>query len=86
MEHDQFAVQNRAPPNAAMHLMQFGIERRHVLVPLVLQDDFSVSQIGNTADAVQLEFVDIHYWNNERISLKLKGMSPVGYRTHSKTI
>ncbi len=28
----------------------------------------------------------IHYWNNERISLKLKGMSPVGYRTHSKTI
>ena len=28
----------------------------------------------------------IDYWNNERISLKLKGMSPVGYRTHSQTI
>ena len=28
----------------------------------------------------------IHYWNNKRISLKLKGMSPVKYRTHSKTI
>ena len=28
----------------------------------------------------------IHYWNNERISLKLKGMSPVGYRTHFQTI
>ena len=28
----------------------------------------------------------ISYWNNERISLKLKGMSPVGYRTHSHTI
>ena len=28
----------------------------------------------------------IHYYNNERISLKLKGMSPVQYRTHSKTI
>ena len=28
----------------------------------------------------------IHYWNNERISLKMKGMSPVKYRTHSKTI
>ena len=29
------------------------------------------------------EYID--YWNNERISLKLKGMSPVGYRTHSQT-
>ena len=27
----------------------------------------------------------IDYWNNERISLKLKGMSPVGYRTHYQT-
>ncbi len=24
------------------------------------------------------------YYNNERISLKLKGMSPVQYRTHSQ--
>ena len=28
----------------------------------------------------------IHYYNNERISLKLKGMSPVQYRTHSLII
>ena len=28
----------------------------------------------------------IHYYNNERVSLKLKGMSPVQYRTHSQTI
>ena len=28
----------------------------------------------------------IHYYNNERFSLKLKGMSPVQYRTHSLTI
>lgn len=27
----------------------------------------------------------IHYYNHERISLKLKGMSPVQYRTHSQT-
>ena len=27
-----------------------------------------------------------YYWNNERISLKLKGMSPVQYRTHSQYI
>jgi len=27
----------------------------------------------------------IHYYNNERISLKLEGMSPVQYRTHSIT-
>lgn len=26
----------------------------------------------------------IHYWNNERISLTLNGMSPVKYRTHSQ--
>ena len=25
----------------------------------------------------------IHYYNNERISLKSKGMSPVQYRTHA---
>ena len=30
------------------------------------------------------EYID--YYNNERISLKLKGMSPVQYRTHSQTI
>ncbi len=35
------------------------------------------------------EFIDklnayISYYNNERISLKLKGMSPVQYRTHSQ--
>ena len=28
----------------------------------------------------------IDYYNNERISIKLKGMSPVQYRTHSHTI
>ena len=28
----------------------------------------------------------IYYWNNERISLRLKGMSPVQYRTHYQTI
>ena len=27
----------------------------------------------------------IDYWNHERISLKLKGMSPVQYRTHYHT-
>ncbi len=28
----------------------------------------------------------IHYYNNERISMKLKGMSPAQYRTHSHAI
>lgn len=28
----------------------------------------------------------IYYYNNEKISRKLKGMSPVQYRTHSQTI
>ena len=36
------------------------------------------------------DFIDelkkyIYYYNNERISLKLKGMSPVQYRTHSQS-
>ena len=28
----------------------------------------------------------IYYYNNDRISTKLKGMSPVQYRTHSQQI
>ena len=37
------------------------------------------------------DFIDelekyIYYYNNERISLKLKGMSPIEYRTHSQAI
>ena len=28
----------------------------------------------------------IDYWNNKRISLKLKGMSPIQYRTHSQVM
>ncbi len=28
----------------------------------------------------------IHYYSNERIYLKLKGMSPVQYRAHSQAI
>ena len=34
-------------------------------------------------DFIQALHDYIHYYNNERISLKLKGMSPVQYRTHS---
>lgn len=28
----------------------------------------------------------IHYYNNDRIKTKLKGMSPVQYRTHSSLV
>ena len=28
----------------------------------------------------------LHYYNNERISLKLNGMSPVQYQAHSQNI
>ncbi|RUT46612.1 hypothetical protein EJP82_10150, partial [Paenibacillus anaericanus] len=28
----------------------------------------------------------IHYYNNKRIKAKLKGMSPVQYRTHAQQI
>ncbi|MGN1276057.1 MAG: IS3 family transposase [Floccifex sp.] len=45
---------------------------------------------GEKFDSVE-DFIDklhsyIYYYNNERISLKLKGMSPVQYRTHSQVI
>ncbi len=33
-------------------------------------------------DFIQKLHAYIYYYNNERISLKLKGMSPVQYRTH----
>ena len=43
---------------------------------------------GEKFDSVE-DFINklhayIYYYNNERISLKLKGMSPVQYRTHSQ--
>lgn len=37
-------------------------------------------------DFIQKLHKYIFYWNNKRVSRKLKGMSPVQYRTHSKTI
>lgn len=45
---------------------------------------------GEKFDSVE-DFIDklhayIYYYNNERITLKLKGMSPVQYRTHSQII
>lgn len=45
---------------------------------------------GERFDSVNT-FIDelkryINYYNNERISVKLKGMSPVQFRTHSQTI
>ena len=44
---------------------------------------------GEQFDSVN-SFIDelsyyIDYCNNERISLKLKGLSPVQFRTHSQT-
>ena len=55
-------------------------ERNSLVVPVV-------NVLFQTVD----EFVHclkeyIHYWNNERISLTLNGMSPVQYRTHSQAI
>lgn len=45
---------------------------------------------GEKFDSVE-DFIDklhahIYYYNNERITLKLKGMSSVQYRTHSQII
>ena len=43
----------------------------------------SMSRKGNCLDNSCMEDY-LWYYNNERISLKLKGMSPVQYRTHSQ--
>ncbi len=39
---------------------------------------------SSVEDFIQKLHAYIDYYNNERISLKLKGMSPVQYRTHSQ--
>ena len=45
---------------------------------------------GEKFDSVE-DFIDelkryIDYYNNEQVSVKLKGMSPVQFRTHYNTI
>ena len=45
---------------------------------------FYGEQLESVEDFIQALDEYIYYYNNERISLKLKGMSPVQYRTHSQ--
>lgn len=45
---------------------------------------FYGESFSSVEDFVQKLHEYIYYYNNERISLKLKGMSPVKYRTHSQ--
>ncbi len=40
-------------------------------------------QFERVEDFIQALDDYIYYYNHDRISLKLKGMSPVQYRTHS---
>ena len=45
---------------------------------------FYGEQFDSVEDFIQALDDYIYYYNNDRISLKLKGMSPVQYRTHSQ--
>ncbi len=45
---------------------------------------FYGEKFSSVEDFIQKLHAYISYYNNERISLKLKGMSPVQYRTHSQ--
>lgn len=45
---------------------------------------FYGEKFTSVEDFIQKLHDYIYYYNNERISLKLKGMSPVKYRTHSQ--
>ena len=47
---------------------------------------FYGEKFTSVEDFIQKLHEYIFYWNNKRISLKLKGMSPVQYRTHCQTI
>ncbi len=47
---------------------------------------FYGEKFNSVEDFMQKLHGYISYYNNERISLKLKGMSPVQYRTHYQTI
>ncbi|HIX02472.1 MAG TPA: IS3 family transposase [Candidatus Ligilactobacillus excrementigallinarum] len=43
------------------------------------------SQYKNTDELIRAIHQYIYYYNNERIKIKLKGLSPVQYRTQSLT-
>jgi transposase InsO family protein len=45
---------------------------------------FYGEQFKSVEDFIQALDDYIYYYNNDRISIKLKGMSPVQYRTHSQ--
>ena len=45
---------------------------------------FYGEEFESVEDFIQALDKYIYYYNNDRISLKLKGMSPVQYRTHSQ--
>ena len=47
---------------------------------------FYGERFESVEDFIQKLHKYIFYWNNKRISLKLKGMSPVQYRTHYQMI
>lgn len=50
----------------------------------ILKSELLYLQKFNSIDEFEKELRDyISYYNNDRIKIKLKGMSPVKYRTHS---
>lgn len=50
----------------------------------VLKSEFFYLNKFDSVDALQDGLVDyIHYYNHDRIKLKLKGLSPVQYRTQA---
>ena len=49
-------------------------------------EKFYGEKFSSVEDFIQKLHAYISYYINDRISLKLKGMSPVQYRTHSQTI
>ena len=50
----------------------------------ILKSELIYIQQIKTYEALQKAIIDyVHYYNNDRIKLKLKGMSPVQYRAHA---
>ncbi len=52
----------------------------------LLKSEFFNGQVFQSVDVFQKELVDyLEYYNNDRIKVKLKGLSPVAYRTQSNS-
>jgi len=87
-----FLKEARAISCGASHITQSMSKKRNCMDNSAMENFFGRlklelfygEQLESIDDFIQALKNFIDYYNNERISLILKGMSPVQYRTHSQ--